>query len=492
MSTSISLLFRTLPLALGLAAFSLNAIAATFTVTSTANSGSGSLRQAILDANAAPSPPHTILFSANYPLGGRITLASNLPTLNNGRISFNGNIRSPVIDGDNQYSILVAGFGTTRLDVNNLQFEKGRRISGGCIALQQEDQQTSLTIAASRFAGCVALANGAPRGGAIDWPQGSGTIAIIEGSTFTGNRTAGFGASNQGGGGGALSIRASVSITQSVFEENFIDVGDATSGGLGGAVSLVIPPDGLAILTDNRFRFNSATPITLDGLGAGGAVFFRCEGPCTVGFERNYFRGNTARRGGAIRGPGTFGSGGVKQVSLINNSFFNNEVLDRGGAVFLEAARLSLIHNSFFNNGADAGAHLWIASSVQVSLVHNLLAATSSGGACSGFSNSSSPGLIVNNLSQAACTVIAPSDVTVLPTLSNPLPDETQRVGVLRFTRVGAVIDAIALNSPRCAELDARGNSRPIDGNGDGVARCDLGAFEHPFDDLIFSNGFQP
>ena len=37
--------------------------AATFTVINTSDSGAGSLRQAILDANASGAPPHTIVFN---------------------------------------------------------------------------------------------------------------------------------------------------------------------------------------------------------------------------------------------------------------------------------------------------------------------------------------------------------------------------------------------------------------------------------------------
>src|SRR5207248_2953595 len=54
-------------------------VPATFTVTNTANSGAGSLRQAILDANAA-SGPDTVIFS--LPSGPQIiSLQTALPTI---------------------------------------------------------------------------------------------------------------------------------------------------------------------------------------------------------------------------------------------------------------------------------------------------------------------------------------------------------------------------------------------------------------------------
>jgi len=56
------------------------ASAATFTVVNTNDSGAGSLRQAITDANAGGAGPHTIAF--NVPGSGvhAIALASTLPT----------------------------------------------------------------------------------------------------------------------------------------------------------------------------------------------------------------------------------------------------------------------------------------------------------------------------------------------------------------------------------------------------------------------------
>ena len=66
-------------LLLGALALSRPAAAATFPVTTTADSGAGSLRQAITDADGAGAGPHTITF--NVPGGGVhvIALASALP-----------------------------------------------------------------------------------------------------------------------------------------------------------------------------------------------------------------------------------------------------------------------------------------------------------------------------------------------------------------------------------------------------------------------------
>lgn len=60
---------------------------------------------------------------------------------------------------------------------------------------------------------------------------------------------------------------------------------------------------------------------------------------------------------------------------------------------------------------------------------------------------------------------------------------------MVRFSG-SAVIDSITASSI-CAGIDARGQSRPIDGDGDGNAYCDVGAFEAENPDIIFIDGFE-
>jgi len=66
------------------------AFAATITVTSFADSGPGTLRQAIIDANASVGPD-TITFS----VPGTITLATALPALTGGSITITALSRPP-------------------------------------------------------------------------------------------------------------------------------------------------------------------------------------------------------------------------------------------------------------------------------------------------------------------------------------------------------------------------------------------------------------
>ncbi|HSH26654.1 MAG TPA: hypothetical protein VK972_02615, partial [Wenzhouxiangella sp.] len=69
---------RALAAAIGLALATSGAHAATFSITSNADAGPGTLRQAIIDANGQAGP-HTLDFSAIS--GQTITLAADLPDI---------------------------------------------------------------------------------------------------------------------------------------------------------------------------------------------------------------------------------------------------------------------------------------------------------------------------------------------------------------------------------------------------------------------------
>ncbi|UUF12406.1 MULTISPECIES: right-handed parallel beta-helix repeat-containing protein [Flavobacterium] len=70
-----------------------NANALNITVTSIADSGAGTLRQAMLNVNAAGAGPHTITFSPALS-GQTINIATNLPTLTVSGVSINGDINN--------------------------------------------------------------------------------------------------------------------------------------------------------------------------------------------------------------------------------------------------------------------------------------------------------------------------------------------------------------------------------------------------------------
>jgi hypothetical protein len=473
----------------------LPAHAATFTVTNANDAGPGSLRQAILDANAAPSPPHTIVFGAAYPLAFTITLQSPLPPLGDNLGSIVGNDRNPAIDGASVHPILVAGAGSRRVSLSGIRFRNGARAAGGgCLALAVDDFPRSLAVSNSSFTNCRATATANPRGGAILWRPGAGSTVTIGNSEFLDNRTVATAPPlGQGGAGGAIFIEASaITIEGNRFQSNFLDVGSATAGGLGGAAR-ILNRGGFAGIRANEFRFNSATPLANDGFGLGGAVSFECAGTtdCTFEFSRNYFRGNSGQSGGAVASAAQAGPPATRtQANFLDNTFVNNSVINAGGAIFLFNLKAGLVHNSFFGNDGGFSGHFWIQNAIQLRFASNLLAATNGGPACLTSGNQVDFLSGFSNLSRLPCSIAAGHDFQTYAAMPTPVIDENGP-GVLRFDGDPVIVDGVGQQAAAfCTATDIRDTARPIDGDGDGVARCDIGSFEHP-SELLFRNGFE-
>jgi Ca2+-binding RTX toxin-like protein len=188
-----------------------SAEAATFTVTNLNDSGAGSLRQGVLDANAA-SGADQVTFQSS--LSGQITLASQLPNINDpldvvgpgaGRLTVSGNNNSRIFymrptvhgtpvsisgltltAGKTSVSDPVQGRGGAifskyaKLTVENavISNSAGTGFGGGI-----ENGNGSLTVRDSTITG-----NSAARGGGISTRHDEAATVTIENSTISGNQ----------------------------------------------------------------------------------------------------------------------------------------------------------------------------------------------------------------------------------------------------------------------------------------------------------------
>jgi hypothetical protein len=195
---------------LGLSA---SARADTFTVSSLADSGAGTLRQAILDANAAATDD-TIVFSVN----GSITLSSALPNIagagSAGTLTIAGNgTANTVINANNAVRVHgafrrqpepVGPDRDQRLRQRGHRWRHLQRWHPEHDPLQAEQQQRAATAGGGMFA------------------QGSTTLIN---SLFTGNSTS-------GNGGGLFAQGGTLTVINSSFVQN-------TSTNAGGGMALV-------------------------------------------------------------------------------------------------------------------------------------------------------------------------------------------------------------------------------------------------------------
>jgi hypothetical protein len=245
--------------------------AATFTVTNLSDSGQGTLRWAIQQANAAAGPD-TIAFA----FGGTITLTSGQLTVTDDVTIDGGSAADVTISGNQSSRIFwVSGepFRGT-LDLRNVTLVNGL-VGGGLAAGGGILNEGTLSVTRTVFAGNSATLYD---GGGI---HNSGTLTVTD-STFLGN--------SAGDWGGAISSyykgvagSATLTVTNSTFS------GNSAADGAG------IFNDHTGTLTNSTFSGNSAT-------GPGGGI--RNVGALTV--TNSTISGNTAGSGDGIStGAGT-------------------------------------------------------------------------------------------------------------------------------------------------------------------------------------------
>lgn len=183
----------TAALALGAA---LSAVAGTFTVSTLADSGPGSLRAAVAAANANPGPD-VVLFEVD----GTIRLQSPIEVTDDLRLDGGG--RRVVLNGGDRVTLLVASDEHKTLQVARLTLEHANhsQSTGGAIV-----SRGTLQVIESLFTD-----NLAPVGGAL---YVSGPRLVVENSTFANNRALSW--------GGAIAVGATTlaEITSSTFVAN--------------------------------------------------------------------------------------------------------------------------------------------------------------------------------------------------------------------------------------------------------------------------------
>jgi hypothetical protein len=308
----------------------------TFTVMNLHDSGAGSLRAAIVAANANPGAD-TIDFALG--LHGAINLTS-------GELSITDSV---AIKGPGENQLIVSGNNASRV------FE----IGAGTVAI------SGLTVSDGK----EVAANG-------------GGILIDAGATLNlahivlANNSAYADSSGNYGNGGGIENDGSLTVAESIFTNNLASggnyaapiTGPITEGSAGGAID----SDGLSLtVTTSAFTHNQAVgPATGTGEGNGGAI--NNSSPATI--TNSTFNGNEAlgrlTNGGAIStGENTLTNPATDPLAISNCTFTSNKAVGANGAnnatelfggealggAIANAGPLTIANSTFTDNLAKGG-----------------------------------------------------------------------------------------------------------------------------------------
>ncbi len=234
------------------------------------------------------------------------------------------------------------------------------------------------------------------------------------------------------------------------------------------------------------------------GGGSGGGIL----NGGTLTIERCTVEGNSAG------GPG----GGVRNnndIFVIDSTLSGNMTSDHGGGMDDHAT-------SFFQNatisgntvtGGGAGGGLYNLGGTDMTLVNSTITGNSSGAGTALHNGGSTT--VTNVLLVGSCNGVvttsnggnleSPGDSCGLDGGADQVSVADPALGLLADNGGGTNTHALLSGGPAidaaetglCPGADQRGVARPIDGDDDGTADCDAGAFEFGVPPLIFADGFE-
>jgi CSLREA domain-containing protein len=280
-------------------------------------------------------------------------------------------------------------------------------------------------------------ADGAPVGGGIN--IGQGMSVIIEDSIITNNVVENWSA-------GGVMNRGSLTLVRSTVGSNIA----AGAGGLfnnhyahmtliesivdsnqnGGLYNEM---NGVLTVTQSTISHNTST-------GSGGGIYNR---------GHLFIDNSTISNNAAVNGSGIYIDGRIEYTTRITNSTISNNTSASGYGIYVYYSNPEFENTIIAND--DPQKNCYRADASIVSLGFNLDSGNS-------------------------CNFNATTDLVLTNPLLGPLQNNGGTTNTHGLLEGSPAIDRN--NNTDCPEFDQRGESRPMDGNGDGIAACDIGAYE--------------
>jgi hypothetical protein len=276
-------------------------------------------------------------------------------------------------------------------------------------------------------------------------------------------------------GGGMINIIGSPTLRNIVFYGNSAEIG----GG-------VFTYQGNTVLTNVIFASNIATHY-------GGGMYSHTSNPI---LNNVIFSENTSQEGAGMYNY-------LSNFSMINVTFYSNATSlsssGRGGGIYNYQSSPTIINSTIIGNSARYGGGIFNYNQSVPILTNTTIAdntadlAAANGG---GIYNSSNCSTTIRN---AILWGNAPDQIfgSATATYSDiqdgyagtGIIDQDPLLAQLVYDGGFILIQPIIFGSPaidagdpeNCPATDQRGYSRPIDGDGDGVASCDMGSYEYEF-----------
>jgi len=407
-------------------------------------------------------------------------------------------------------------------------------------------ENATLTLTGSRVLGNQTRGNADASGSGAGIYNNFGTLTLldttVDGNTMDLNGNAAL-ANPVTGDGGGIFTRGNTTIIDSTISNNVASGNDAEGGGIrcaADATTLIISG---TVVFQNRAVAN---PDVYVDSPAGGGLFGDCGdvrisdsvisgNEAKVGggivaeslfLTRSTVANNSAERGGGIASnPVVIGfANNILQHQLVNSSILNNTATDDGGGLYLveegedgnfvDLANMTIAGNTSNSDGlggGDGGGFLALGfdGNHPLMLGNSVLAGNAANGGGTGEDCFVGNGEIASegyNLVQvgSGCPVSGTGDkVNVVAKLATAANNGGPTAGASNGVVSGMLTRAPLADSPLvdagdpagCASFgnalatDQIGRTRVQDGNGDTVARCDIGAVEYTT--TVFANGFE-